>query len=274
MRKLLVSLAACACLLAASCAHNASMLGAGTAFSIGSSQVNLHYADGLFLTNVSRENVRFSADLDSTLGVTYDPTTGSYKGIKGITYEIGPQLGGYAQELGEKNPEALKAYFDALKAYYESRSVQPAPQPVISDEKSKAATTSISDTVKKAIEKAKSYIDGKGDSVKKFECDGNCSYEDLSGDRDIDYQLSIAMKLLTYDGYAHKVESTGEYLTTTVEHFITQLVAYKAKGHETTPLRFKRVVVKDKVIEAATYVLDDNGEDVDVECPSCVTLED
>ena len=150
---LMILAAACACMLTASCAHNASMLGAGTAFRIGSGEVSLHYADGLFLTNVSRENVRFSAELDSTLGVTYDPTTGSYKGIKGITYEIGPQLGGYAQELGEKNPEALKSYFDALAAYYEYRGAQPAPQPVSSDEKSVSATQAVVDAVKAAIEK-------------------------------------------------------------------------------------------------------------------------
>ena len=87
MKKVLLFTALLATCLLASCAHNASMLGAGTAFRIGSGEVSLHYADGLFLTNVSRENVRFTAELDSTMGFTYDPTTDTYKGIKGITYE-------------------------------------------------------------------------------------------------------------------------------------------------------------------------------------------
>ena len=271
---LMILAAACACMLAASCGHNVSQAGVGTTFRIGSGEFSLNYSDGMFFNLVARENVRFRAETDSSLGVAYDPTTGTYKGIKGFEFEIGPQATGYSADLAKADPEAFKSYYDALKAYYETRGAQPAPQPVISDEKSKTATTGIADAVKKAIEKAKSYIDGKGDSVKKFECDGNCSYEDLSGDRSIDYQLSIAMKLLTYDGYSHRAETTDEYLTTTVEHFVTQLVAYRAKGHETTPLRFKRVVVKDKVIEAATYVLDEDGEDIDVECPSCVVLED
>ena len=187
---------------------------------------------------------------------------------------------GYASELGEKNQEALKAYFDALAKYYEYRQAEaaiPAPQKsAISDEKSKAASDSVSDILKKAIDKAKSIIGKKEASEGTeavFQCDGNCEYTNLAGNSDIDYQISIAMKLLAYNGYAHTMEETEEYYTTTLQKFLTENVAYRAKGNKTTPLRVKSVTVKDGVITSLMYVMKgDDGKDFDVECPSCVAM--
>ena len=277
MKKMLILSAVMSlCLLAASCSHNASLMGVGTSFRVGSGEFSLNYADGLFLNSVSRENVRFQAELDSTVGVTYDPTSGTYKGIKGIELEIGPQLGGYARELGEVSPEALKSYYDALAKYYECRAQQPAPQPKISDEKSTSATTSVTDAVKKALEKAKSIIGKKEEddgAEAVFQCDGDCEYVNLAGNDDIAYQLSIAMKLLAYDGSSHSMEETGESYKTTLEHFVSENVTYQAAGHDTTPLRVKAVTVKDGVIEKLSYVMrDEDGKDFEVECPSCVAM--
>ncbi len=95
MKKTIPILAILTSLHITSCSHNASILGVGTAFRLGSGEVSLNYADGLFLNSVSRDNVRFTAELDSTIGVSYDLTSNTYKGIKGISYEVGPQLGGY-----------------------------------------------------------------------------------------------------------------------------------------------------------------------------------
>ena len=273
-------IAATACVLC-SCSHNAELLGIGTAFRIGSGEFSANYADGLFLNSVSRDNMRFNAELDSTMGLTYDPVSNTYKGIKSISYEIGPQLGGYSKELGEKSPEALKSYYDATAKYYEYRIKQDATpvsnKTAISDEKSKDATQQVSDIIKKALEKAKSIV-GKldpDDENVSFQCDGNCEYDNLSGNKDIAYQLSIATKLLTYDGYTNKMEGSGEYYTQTLEHFITQLTKFQAKGHKSTPLMVKYVTVKDKVITRLMYIyVRKDGSSFNTECPSCVLLDD
>lgn len=280
IRTFVIALAIVGACFLTSCSHNAELLGIGSAFRIGSGEASVWYGDGLFLNNVSRENVKFSSELDSTMGVSFDPDSGTYKGIKSISLEVGPQLGGYAKELGEKNPEALKAYYDALAKYYEYREKQdalPAQQKsAISDDKSKDATKSITDAIKKAIDKAKSIIDKKEKDEgtdATFQCDGNCEYNDLTGNANIDYQLSIAMKLLTYNGYSNKMEGTGEYYTQTLEHFITQLVQYQAKGNTTTPLRVKYVTVKDGDITRLMYIyFNEDGTTFDVECPSCIAM--
>lgn len=280
MKKALMFFAVAGICLLASCSHNAAMLGAGTAFSFGSGEFSLRYTDGLFLNSVNRENVKLSADLDSTIGVTYDPTSNTYKGIKSITYEVGPQMNGYAVELGEKAPDALKSYYDSLAKYYEYQAAQtalPAQQKsAISDEKSKAASDSVTEVLKKALEKAKSIIGKKEEddgAEAVFQCDGDCEYVDLAGNDDIAYQLSIAMKLLAYDGSSHSMEETGESYKTTLEHFVSENVAFQGKGHTTTPLRVKAVTVKDGVVEKLSYVMrGEDGKDFDVECPSCVAM--
>ena len=279
--KLFVLLTCIVCIaFCTSCSHNAEQLGIGSAFRVGSGDAGMWYGDGLFLNNVSRENIRFESEIDSTNGFSYDPKTNSYKGIKSISLEVGPQLGGYAKELGEKNPEALKAYYDALAKYYEFRVRQDelpsSSKSTISDDKSKEATTSIATTIREAIDKAKSIVSNKeaneGEGAV-FQCNGNCEYNDLTGNSDIEYQLSIAMKLLSYNGYDNKFESTGEYYTQSLEHFITQLVQYRALGNKTTPLRVKYVTVKDGAITRLMYIFfNEDGTTFDVDCPSCVTM--
>ena len=267
-------------MLMAGCSHNTQQLGIGTAYRVGSGDAGMWYGDGLFLNNVSRENIRFESEIDSTNGFSYDPKTNSYKGIKSISLEVGPQLGGYAKELGEKNPEALKAYYDALAKYYEYRVRQDelpsSSKSTISDDKSKEATTSIAATIREAIDKAKSIIskrEADGGEGAVFQCNGDCEYSDLTGNSDIEYQLSIAMRLLSYDGHANKFKSTGETYTNTLEKFITQLVQYRALGNKTTPLRVKCVNVKDGVITRLMYIyFKDDGTTFDVECPSCVVM--
>ena len=264
-------------ILCAGCGHNVSQLGMGSAFRLGSGEFSLSYTDGLFLNSVNRENMRFEAEIDSTVGASYDPVTGSFKGIKSIAVETGPQLNGYAVDIAKGNPEAIAAYYEALKAYYQSRNQTPA-KPLISEEKSKEATKSISEIIKEAIAKARSIVDGReaekgAESV--FVCDGDCDYADLTGNASIDYQLSIAMKLLEYDGDQRHFETTEERYRTTLEHFITELVAYRARRHKNTPLRVKRVKVEDKVIADLMYAYFPKDEPShEVDCPSCVFMDD
>jgi len=264
-------------MMLSSCGHNLGLVGIGTGWRVGNGEYGLAYGDGIFGTFVTRDGIRFKAELDSTTGFSYDPSSNTYKGIKSFEYSLPPQINGYAVDFANQNPEVAKAYYDALVKYYEvNKDSAGVKAPLISEEKSKDSTSQITNVLKQALEKAKEFVGKKETNEGKdatFQCDGNCEYTDLTGNKDIDYQLSIAMKLLTYNGYAHRFEDTNEYYTTTLEHFITQLVAYRAEGHKRTPLLIKRVTVKDKVIEELMYViLNDEGVATEIDCPSCVFL--
>ena len=264
-------------MLMAGCSHNVGMVGIGTGFRAGGGEYGINYGEGLFGTFVTKDGIKFKAELDSTTGFSYDPTTNSYKGIRSVEYSLPPQITGYAVDFAKDNPEVAKAYYEALSKYYDVRKEDVSSNaPLISDEKSKEATVSIADTIREAIDKAKSIISRKeadeGEEAV-FQCNGNCEYSDLTGNSDIEYQLSIAIRLLSYDGYANKFKSTGETYTQTLEHFITQLVQYRALGNKTTPLRVKHVTVKDGVITRLMYIcFKDDGTTFDVECPSCVVM--
>ena len=278
MRNLIsVAFVAVFVMLMAGCSHNVGMVGIGTGFRAGGGEYGINYGEGLFGTFVTKDGIKFKAELDSTTGFSYDPTTNSYKGIRSVEYSLPPQITGYAVDFAKDNPEVAKAYYEALSKYYDVRKEDVSSNaPLISDEKSKEATVSIADTIREAIDKAKSIISRKeadGGEGAVFQCNGNCEYSDLTGNSDIEYQLSIAMRLLSYDGHASKFKSTGETYTQTLEHFITQLVQYRALGNRTTPLRVKCVTVRDGVITRLMYIcFKDDGTTFDVECPSCVVM--
>jgi hypothetical protein len=264
-------------LLMTGCGHNVGMVGIGTGFRAGGGEYGINYGEGLFGTFVTKDGIKFKAEIDSTTGFSYDPSTNSYKGIRSIEYSLPPQITGYAVDFAKDNPDVAKAYYDALIKYYDVRKEDTSSKaPLISEEKSKSASSEIAEILKKAVDKAKSIINKKEseegeDAV--FQCNGNCEYDDLTGNSDIEYQLSIAMKLLTYNGYAKKFENTGEYYTQTLEHFITQLVQYRALGNKTTPLRVKYVTVKDGDITRLMYIyFNEDGTTFDVECPSCIAM--
>ena len=264
-------------MLMAGCSHNVGMVGIGTGFRAGGGEYGINYGEGLFGTFVTKDGIKFKAELDSTTGFSYDPTTNSYKGICSVEYSLPPQITGYAVDFARENPEVAKAYYEALSKYYDVRKEDVSSNaPLISDEKSKEATVSIADTIREAIDKARSIIgrrEADGGEGAVFQCDGNCEYSDLTGNSDIEYQLSIAMRLLSYDGHASKFRSTGETYTQTLEHFVTKLVQYRALGNRTTPLRVKHVTVKEGVITRLMYIcFKDDGTTFDVECPSCVVM--
>ena len=264
-------------LLMTSCGHNVGMVGIGTGFRAGGGEYGINYGEGLFGTFVTKDGIRFKAELDSTTGFSYDPSTNSYKGIRSVEYSLPPQITGYAVDFAKENPEVAKAYYEALVKYYDVKKDDVSSNaPLISDEKSESSSSEIAEILKKAVDKAKSIVSNKeadeGEGAV-FQCNGNCEYDDLTGNSDIEYQLSIAMKLLSYNGYDNKFESTGEYYTQTLEHFITQLVQYRALGNKTTPLRVKYVTVKDGAITRLMYIFfNEDGTTFDVDCPSCVTM--
>lgn len=105
-------------LLMTSCSHNVSTIGFGTGFRAGSSEYGINYGEGLFGTFVTKDGIRFKAELDSTTGFSYDPSTNSYKGIRSVEYSLPPQITGYAVDFAKDNPEVAKAYYEALMKYY------------------------------------------------------------------------------------------------------------------------------------------------------------
>lgn len=118
IRAFVIALAIAGACLLTSCSHNVSTIGFGTGFRAGSSEYGINYGEGLFGTFVTKDGIRFKAELDSTTGFSYDPITNSYKGIRSIEYSLPPQITGYAVDFANENPDVAKAYYDALVKYY------------------------------------------------------------------------------------------------------------------------------------------------------------
>lgn len=117
------------------CGHNVGIVGIGTGFRAGGPEYGINYGEGMFGTFVTRDGVRFKAEIDSTTGFSYDPTTNSYKGIRSVEYSLPPQINGYAVDFAKDNPEVAKAYYDAMLKFYEAESKEGKTQkPLISDE--------------------------------------------------------------------------------------------------------------------------------------------
>lgn len=104
-------------MLMTGCSHNVGTLGIGTGFRAGGVD-GINYGEGLFGTFVTKDGIKFRAELDSTTGFSYDPSTNSYKGIRAVEYSLPPQITGYAVDFAKDNPEVAKAYYDALMKYY------------------------------------------------------------------------------------------------------------------------------------------------------------
>ena len=146
-------------LLFGGCGHNLGMVGIGTEWRVGNGEYGLAYGDGFFSTFVTKDGVKFKAELDSTTGFSYDPSTNTYKGVKSVEYSLPPQITGYAVDFAKDNPEVAKAYYKALLKFYEAqKDADASRKPLVSDEKSKDATGNIADVLKAALEKVK----GKG----------------------------------------------------------------------------------------------------------------
>lgn len=123
-----------ACFLT-SCSHNVSTIGFGTGFRAGGSGYGIDYGEGLFGTFVTKDGIRVKAELDSTTGFSYDPSTNSYKGIRSIEYSLPPQITGYAVDFANENPEVAKMYYEALMKYYGCGATEEKKEPATETEK-------------------------------------------------------------------------------------------------------------------------------------------
>ena len=118
MRIAIAFIATFGIMLITGCSHNVGTLGIGTGFRTGGGEYGLNSTEGLFGTLVTKDGIKFRADLDSTNGFSYDPSTNSYKGIRAVEYSLPPQITGYAVDFAKENPEVAKAYYEALMKYY------------------------------------------------------------------------------------------------------------------------------------------------------------
>lgn len=124
-------------LLMTGCSHNVGTLGIGTGFRTGGGEYGINYTEGLFGTFVTKDGIKFRAELDSTTGITYDPSTNSYKGIRAVEYSLPPQITGYAVDFAKENPEVAKAYYEALIKYYGCGTTEEKKEPVAESESGK-----------------------------------------------------------------------------------------------------------------------------------------
>ena len=272
--KKLITIAIAAIIFLTSCGHNFFALGLGTEWRAAAAQYVLSYGDGLFATFVTKDGARFRAELDSTMGFSYDPATNTYKGIRSIEYSLPPQITGYAVDFAKENPEVAKAYYGALLKFYESENKASTPKaPLVSDEKSKDATSGVADIVRKAIDKAKSLATSASDEP--FTCSGDCELTDLAKNDTISYQTAVATKLLSYADDTTKFDGETTTLKHSLEAFLARMEQLVAKGKAKTQMRVKAATVKDSRLIYIRYIMTEpDGNEFETNCPECVDIED
>ena len=113
----LIALAICC----AGCSHNPAQFVLGNHTRLGFGDYGtLSVAEGLLINDIPRENTSFEVELDSETGVSYDPATGTVKGVKKVTRHVGPQITGYLVDLAKVAPDAALEYL---------RGIHPEPEP-------------------------------------------------------------------------------------------------------------------------------------------------
>lgn len=128
---LAVAIAAVMC----GCSHNPAMMTIGQQVKIGTAEYGeLTYLNGFAIVDCSRENSGWRIEIDDAVGLGFDQTTKTLKGVKSITRFIGGQATGYLVDLAEASPEAAMLYVvngtptkikDALEELSMQKTVKP-----------------------------------------------------------------------------------------------------------------------------------------------------
>ena len=93
---------------------------------------------------------------------------------------------------------------------------------------------------------------------------------DVDTNNSIEYQLTLAYKLLKMDGKKYAMKESKETYELTLKHFVVRLVEHKSKGEATTKLCIKRATVKDGIITDLMYSIEqEDGSRIETDCPSC-----
>ena len=104
---LAVAIAAVMC----GCSHNPAMMTIGQQVKIGTAEYGeITYLNGFAIVDCSRENSGWRIEIDDAVGLGFDQTTKTLKGVKSITRFIGGQATGYLVDLAEASPDAAMLY--------------------------------------------------------------------------------------------------------------------------------------------------------------------
>ena len=267
-KHIILVLAIVSALFLASCAHHAAFMGAGQKLSFGSPEYGqISYFDGVGAVSVGKENTRITISSDSTAGISFDPSTNTLKGISEMSFETGPQVTGYIKDAP---PETVKAYYSAVKAYYQSRQ----PAATIPAEKSTKATSDVSSVLKAAVASLYSRIKM---SDEPFECkDGNCTLTDLKAIGTTSYHASVASKLLTYADASEKPAEEGDHTNyDNLVAFVARMAKLQAEGKSTTRLRINSATVKDNKLTALEIGFENSdGQWETTDCVECIAFDD
>lgn len=115
-------------IMCSGCGHNPGQFLLGNHTRIGFGDYGtLSVAEGLLINDIPRENTSFEVELDSEAGVSYDPATGTVKGVKKVTRHVGPQITGYLVDLAKVAPDAALEYLKGIHT-------EPEPQPEPSEQ--------------------------------------------------------------------------------------------------------------------------------------------
>ena len=267
-KNIIIALAIVTAFFLASCAHHAAFMGAGQKLSVGSPEYGqISYFDGVGAVSVGKENTRITISADSTVGISFDPSTNTLKGISEMSFETGPQVTGYIKDAP---PETVKAYYSAVKAYYQSRQ----PAATIPEEKSAKATSEVSSVLKSAVASLYSRLKS---SDEPFDCpNGNCELKDLKANNSTGYQASVASKLLTYADASEKPAEEG--LHTNYDNlvaFVARMAKLKAEGKTTTRLLIDSAAIADNKLQSLAIVFKDSeGKWETCDCVECIAFED
>jgi len=268
MKNILIIFSVVVALMLTSCGHNPAFLGAGTKLDFGSPEYGqISYFDGLGAISIGKENTRITIASDSTAGISFDPATNTLKGIREMSIETGPQLNGYIKDAP---PETVKAYYSAVKAYYQARQ----PEATIPAEKSTKATSDVSSVVKNAVASLYSRIKS---SDEPFECkDGNCTLTDLKAIGTTSYHAAVASKLLTYADASEKPAEEGQHTNyDNLVAFVARMAKLQAEGKSTTRLRINSATVKDNKLTALEIGFENNdGQWETCNCVECIAFDD
>jgi len=267
-KTIILAIAIVSALFLASCGHNPAFLGAGTNLMVGSPEYGqISYFDGLGAISIGKENTRITIASDSTAGISFDPATNTLKGIREMSIETGPQVTGYIKDAP---PETVKAYYSAVKAYYQARQ----PATTIPTEKSTKATTDVFSVVKNAVASLYSRIKS---SDEPFELkDGNAELKDLKSIGTTSYHAAVASKLLTYADASEKPAEEGQHTNyDNLVAFVARMAKLQAEGKSTTRLRINSATVKDNKLTALEIGFENNdGQWETCNCVECVAFED
>lgn len=267
-KHIILALAIITALFLASCGHNPAFLGAGTNLMVGSPEYGqISYFDGLGAISIGKENTRITIASDSTAGISFDPATNTLKGIREMSIETGPQVTGYIKDAP---PETVKAYYSAVKAYYQTRQ----PAATIPAEKSTKATSDVSSVVKNAVASLYSRIKS---SDEPFECkDGNCTLTDLKSIGTTSYHAAVASKLLTYANSDEKpAEEGGHTNYDNLIAFVARMAKLQAEGKSTTRLRINSATIKDNKLTSLEIGFENSdGHWETTNCVECIAFGD